>query len=31
MEKEAKRRQIDMLNGPLWSRLPMFALPVAAT
>lgn len=31
MEKEANRRQIDMLNGPLWSRLPMFALPVAAT
>ena len=31
MEINAKRRQIDMLNGPLWSRLPMFALPVAAT
>lgn len=31
MEKEVKRRRIDMLNGPLWSRLPMFALPVAAT
>lgn len=31
MEKSVKHRQIDMLNGPLWSRLPMFALPVAAT
>mgnify|MGYP004653736641 CR=1 FL=1 len=31
MKTETKHRQIDMLNGPLWSRLPMFALPVAAT
>ncbi len=23
--------QLDMLNGPIWSRLPRFALPVAAT
>ena len=24
-------RQLDMLHGPIWSRLPVFALPVAAT
>lgn len=23
--------KIDMLNGPLWNKLPLFALPVAAT
>ena len=23
--------KIDMLNGPIWSKLPLFALPVAAT
>lgn len=27
----AKKRQIDMLNGPIWNKLPLFALPVAAT
>lgn len=26
-----KKRQLDMLHGPIWSRLPQFALPVAAT
>lgn len=25
------KKQLDMLNGPIWSRLPRFALPVAAT
>lgn len=25
------KNQLDMLNGPIWSRLPRFALPVAAT
>ena len=31
METIKKKRQLDMLNGPIWSRLPQFALPVAAT
>ena len=31
METTKKKRQLDMLNGPIWSRLPQFALPVAAT
>lgn len=26
-----KRNQIDMLNGPIWNKLPMCAFPVAAT
>lgn len=26
-----KRNQIDMLNGPIWNKLPMYAFPVAAT
>lgn len=30
-EKKAKKRQLDMLHGPIWSKIPMFALPVAAT
>lgn len=25
------KNQLDMLNGPIWSRIPRFALPVAAT
>lgn len=25
------KNQLDMLNGPIWSRLPQYALPVAAT
>ncbi len=25
------KKQIDMLHGPIWNRLPQFALPVAAT
>lgn len=24
-------KQLDMLHGPIWSRIPQFALPVAAT
>lgn len=31
MKNQAKRRQIDMLNGSIRSSLPKFALPVAAT
>ena len=27
----AKRNQLDMLHGPIWSKIPAFALPVAAT
>ena len=30
MEK-TKKRGLDMLNGPIWNKLPIFALPVAAT
>lgn len=26
-----KRHEIDMLNGPIWNKLPRYALPVAAT
>lgn len=26
-----KKQQLDMLHGPIWSRIPQFALPVAAT
>ena len=25
------KRQLDMLHGPIWNKLPRFALPVAAT
>ena len=25
------RKQLDMLNGPIWDRIPRFVLPVAAT
>lgn len=31
MKKLNNRKSIDMLNGPIWSKLPIFALPVAAT
>lgn len=31
MEKTVKKRGLDMLNGPIWNKLPIFALPVAAT
>lgn len=24
------KRQLDMLHGPIWNKLPRFALPVAA-
>ena len=26
-----KRSQLDMLHGPIWNKIPAFALPVAAT
>lgn len=31
MEKELKSKQMDMINGPIWNKLLMFAFPVAAT
>ena len=31
MEKTAGKRPLDMLHGPIWNKLPRFALPVAAT
>ena len=26
-----EKKQLDMLHGPIWSKIPQFALPVAAT
>lgn len=31
MEKELKKHKLDMLNGSIWNKLPVFALPIAAT
>ncbi|MFR5868985.1 MAG: MATE family efflux transporter [Acutalibacteraceae bacterium] len=31
METAKKKRQLDMLHGPIWNKIPQFALPVAAT
>lgn len=31
MEKERKKQKLDMLNGSIWNKLPLFALPIAAT
>lgn len=31
MEAVKKKRQLDMLHGSIWDKLPRFALPVAAT
>lgn len=31
MEKELKKPKLDMLNGSIWNKLPVFALPIAAT
>lgn len=31
MSSVTQRKQLDMLHGPIWSRIPQFALPVAAT
>lgn len=31
MENTAKTKQLDMLHGSIWNKLPQFALPVAAT
>ena len=29
--KNRKRKPLDMLHGSIWNKLPLFALPVAAT
>ena len=31
MEAAKGKKQLDMLHGPIWNKLPRFALPVAAT
>ena len=31
MQATTKKRQLDLLHGPIWNKLPQFALPVAAT
>ena len=31
MKSEIKKQKMDMLHGSIWNKLPMFALPVAAT
>ena len=31
MMKTRKRKQLDMLHGSIWNKLPLFAFPVAAT
>ena len=28
---QTKKKQLDMLHGSIWNKLPQFALPVAAT
>lgn len=31
MGERIKAKKLDLLNGPIWSKIPQFALPVAAT
>lgn len=31
MATDVQKWQLDMLHGPIWNKLPRFALPVAAT
>ncbi len=31
MQTQTKARRLDMMNGPIWNKLPQFALPVATT
>ena len=31
MGGSTKTKKLDMLNGPIWNKIPQFALPVAAT
>lgn len=31
MEKELEKQKLDMLYGSIWNKIPLFALPIAAT
>ncbi len=31
LKEKANTKKLDMLNGPIWNKLPQYALPVAAT
>ena len=31
MERNKKRKQMDMIHGSIWNKIPLFAFPVAAT
>ena len=31
MQSTTQPQHLDMLNGPIWNKLPRYALPVAAT
>lgn len=31
LEAAAAKKQLDMLHGPIWNKIPQFALPLAAT
>ena len=31
MGERGKTKKLDLLNGPIWNKIPQFALPVAAT
>lgn len=31
MESEKQTQKLDILHGPIWNKLPLYALPVAAT
>lgn len=31
MEGKSRSQKLDILHGPIWNKLPMYALPVAAT
>lgn len=31
MKQAVQKQKLDMRNGPLWNKIPQFALPVAAT
>ena len=31
MSLQAKSNKLDILNGSIWNKLPLYAIPVAAT
>lgn len=31
MKAKTAKRELDMLHGSIWNKIPLFALPVAAT